>query len=140
MNGNDFMAWVLRSPFHGMLSGGMLLVTVTGRKTGKAYTLPVEYVQEGDSLWVMSKRNRRWWRNLEGEATVGLVLRRKSLQGVGRLHTDPSVVQSRLAAYLLHMPMSAKALGVRMENKIPNPEDLARVASDLVFIQIELLK
>jgi hypothetical protein len=104
MNGNDFMAWVLRSPFHGMLSGGMLLVTVTGRKTGKAYTLPVEYVQEG------------------------------------RLHTDPSVVQSRLAAYLLHMPMSAKALGVRMENKIPNPEDLARVASDLVFIQIELLK
>jgi hypothetical protein len=38
------------------------------------------------------------------------------------------------------MPMSAKALGVRMENKIPNPEDLARVASDLVFIQIELLK
>jgi deazaflavin-dependent oxidoreductase (nitroreductase family) len=140
MNGNNFMAWVLRSPFHGMLSGGMLLVTVTGRKTGKAYTLPVEYVQEDGSLWVMSKRNRRWWRNLEGEATVGLVLRRKSLQGVGRLHTDPSVVQSRLAAYLLHMPMSAKALGVRMENKIPNPEDLARVASDLVFIQIELLK
>jgi deazaflavin-dependent oxidoreductase (nitroreductase family) len=140
MNGNDFMAWVLRSPFHGMLSGGMLLVTVTGRKTGKAYTLPVEYVQEDDSLWVMSKRNRRWWRNLEGEATVGLVLRRKSLQRVGRLHTDPSVVQSRLAAYLRHMPISAKALGVRMENKIPNPEDLARVASDLVFIQIELLK
>lgn len=140
MNGNDFMAWVLRSPFHGMLSGGMLLVTVTGRKTGKAYTLPVEYMEDDDSLWVMSKLNRRWWRNLEGEATVSLVLRRKVLQGVGRLHTDPSVVQSRLAAYLRHMPMSAKALGVRMENKIPNPEDLARVASDLVFIQIELLK
>lgn len=140
MNGNSFMAWVLRSPFHGMLSNGMMLVTVTGRKTGKAYTLPVEYVQENDSLWVMSKRNRRWWRNLEGEATIGLVLRRKSIQGVGRLHTDPVLVKSRLAAYLLNMPMSAKALGVRMENKLPNSDDLARVASDLVFIQVELLK
>ena len=140
MNGNDFMAWVLRSPFHGMLSGGMMLVTVTGRKTGKAYTLPVEYVQEDGSLWVMSKRNRRWWRNLEGDATVGLMLRRKSIQGVGRLHTDPSVVQSRLATYLRHMPMSAKALGIRMENKSPNTDDLAQVAGDLIFIQIELLK
>lgn len=140
MNGNDFMAWVLRSPFHGMLSNGMMLVTVTGRKTGKAYTLPVEYVQENDSLWVMSKRNRRWWRNLEGEATIGLVLRRKSIQGMGRLHTDPALVKSRLVAYLLHMPMSAKSLGVRMENKLPNSDDLARVASDLVFIQVELLK
>jgi hypothetical protein len=140
MNGNDFMAWVLRSPFHGMLSNGMMLVIVTGRKTGKAYTLPVEYVQENDSLWVMSKRNRRWWRNLEGEATIGLVLRRKSIKGIGRLHTDPVLVKSRLAAYLLHMPMSAKALGVRMENKLPNSDDLARVAGDLVFIQVELLK
>ena len=43
MNGNDFMAWVLRSPFHGMLSNGMMLITVTGRKTGKAYTTPVGY-------------------------------------------------------------------------------------------------
>lgn len=140
MNGNDFMAWVLRSPFHGMLSGGMMLVTVTGRKTSKTYTLPVEYVEEDGSLWVMSKSNRRWWRNLEGKATVGLVLRRKALQGVGRLHTDPALVQSRLAAYLRHLPMSAKALGVRMENKSPNADDLARIASDLVFIEIELLK
>ena len=41
MKGNDFMAWVLRSPFHGMLSKGMMLITITGRKTGKTYTTPV---------------------------------------------------------------------------------------------------
>ena len=37
MKGNDFMVWVLRSPFHGMLSNGMMLITITGRKTGKTY-------------------------------------------------------------------------------------------------------
>lgn len=50
MNGNDFMAWVLRSPFHGMLSNGMMLITITGRKTGKTYTTPVGYYVEGDTL------------------------------------------------------------------------------------------
>jgi hypothetical protein len=31
MNGNDFIAWVLRSRLHGLVSGGMLLITFTGR-------------------------------------------------------------------------------------------------------------
>lgn len=49
MNGNDFMAWVLRSPFHGMLSNGMMLITVTGRKTGKTYITPVGYYVEANT-------------------------------------------------------------------------------------------
>jgi hypothetical protein len=35
MNGNGFITWLLRSPFHGLLRKGMMLITVTGRKTGK---------------------------------------------------------------------------------------------------------
>ena len=60
MNGNDFMAWVLRSPFHGMLSNGMMLITITGRKTGKTYTTPVGYYVENDYLWVITSRERTW--------------------------------------------------------------------------------
>lgn len=66
MNGNDFMAWVLRSPLHGMLSNGMMLITITGRKTGKTYTTPVGYYVEGETLWVITSRERKWWRNLQG--------------------------------------------------------------------------
>ena len=65
MNGNDFMSWVLRSPLHGMLSNGMMLITVTGRKTGKKYTTPVEYFREDGNLWVMTSRDRTWWKNLK---------------------------------------------------------------------------
>jgi hypothetical protein len=43
VTGNDFMSWFLRSPLHGLLSNGMMLLTVTGRKTGKKYTTPVGY-------------------------------------------------------------------------------------------------
>ncbi len=77
MNGNDFMAWVLRSPFHGMLSNGMMLITVTGRKTGRKYTTPVGYYRAGEYLWVITSRERTWWKNLRGGAQVGLLLKRK---------------------------------------------------------------
>ena len=60
MNGNGFMSWVLRSPLHGMLSNGMMLITVTGSKTGKKYTTPVEYFLEDDHLLVMTNRDRTW--------------------------------------------------------------------------------
>ena len=58
MNGNSFIAWLLRSPLHGLLSGNTLLITVTGRKTGRPITTPVNYVRDGDRLWVISNRDR----------------------------------------------------------------------------------
>jgi hypothetical protein len=79
MNGNDFMSWVLRSPFHGMLSDGMMLLTVTGRKTGKKITFPVGYYREGEYLWVITSRDRTWWKNLRGGVGVDLLLKRKPI-------------------------------------------------------------
>ena len=75
MNGNDFMAWILRSPLHGMLSNGMMLITITGRKTGKKYTTPVGYYMEGETMWVITSRERTWWKNLQGGAKVDLLLK-----------------------------------------------------------------
>ncbi|MBK6434209.1 nitroreductase/quinone reductase family protein [Candidatus Amarolinea dominans] len=64
MNGNSFIAWLLRSPLNSLLSSNTLLITMTGRKTGLLITTPVNYVRDGDRLWVISSRDRTWWRNL----------------------------------------------------------------------------
>lgn len=138
MTGNDFMSWVLRSPFHGMLSNGMMLITVTGRKTGKTYTTPVEYYEENGYLWVVSSRARTWWRNLKGGAGVGLVLKRNPIQGFAETEMDEKVVSTQLTSYLRHSPMAAKPMGIRMENKSPNADDLARAAKDRLFVRIKL--
>ena len=71
MNGNNFMIWILRSPFHGLLSKGMRLIMVTGCKSGRKYATPVEYFREDEQLWVMTSRNRTWWRNLRGRYRAG---------------------------------------------------------------------
>jgi len=139
MNGNDFMAWVLRSPFHGMLSNGMMLITVTGRKTGKTYTTPVGYYEEGDSLWVITSRDRKWWRNLQGGANVKLLLKRKPVNGFAETELDEKAVETRMYEYVKHIPQAAKPMKIHVENGVANPEDIARTARDRLFVRIKLL-
>ncbi len=138
MSGNDFMAWVLRSPFHGMLSG-MMLITFTGRKTGKAYTTPVGYYEEGGYLWVITSRDRTWWRNLKGGANVKLLLKRKPVNGYAETELDDKTVEALMYEYVKHIPQAAKPMGIRVENGVANSEDIIRVAKERLFVRIKLL-
>ena len=62
-----------------------MLVSVAGRKTGRIYTTPVNYIRDGDALTVISRRYRTWWRNLRGGAPVTLRLRGRDLRGTGEV-------------------------------------------------------
>lgn len=138
MNGNDFMGWVLRSPFHGVLSDGMMLITVTGCKTGKKYTTPVGYYREGGDLWVITSRDRTWWKNLRGGADVELLLGRRLVAAFAELELDEGDVQARMHDYIKHVPRAAKPLGIRVENGIVNAEDAERVGKDRLFVRIKV--
>jgi deazaflavin-dependent oxidoreductase (nitroreductase family) len=138
MSGNDFMAWVLRSPFHGMLSNGMMLITIKGRKTGKTYTTPVGYYIENEFLWVITSRERTWWKNLQGGAQVDMLLKRKPVQGTADVELDEKSVEARMYEYLRHVPQAARPMGIRVEDEKPNAEDIARKAKDRLFVKIKL--
>lgn len=138
MNGNDFMSWVLRSPFHGVLSDGMMLITITGCKTGKRYTFPVGYYPENGDLWVITSRDRTWWKNLQGGADVSLLLKRQPIKAFAEPELDGAFVEARMIDYLQHIPQAAKPMGIRMENGYPNKEDIAHTAKDRLFIRIKL--
>ena len=132
------MAWVLRSPFHGMLSAGMMLITITGRKTGRKYTTPVGYYREGEYLWVITSRDRTWWKNLQGGAEVGLLLKRKPVTACAEPDLDEKAVEARMWEYLRHVPQAAKPMGIRMDDGKPNAEDIARTAKDRLFVRIKI--
>lgn len=137
MNGNDFMSWVLRSPLHGMLSNGMMLITITGRKTGRKYTTPVGYYRENGTLWVMTSRDRTWWKNLTGGAEVSLLLKRQPVSAVAEPDLDEKAVQTRMFEYIKHVPQAARPLGIRIENGSANSEDIVRTAKDRLFVRIK---
>ena len=77
---NKTMAWILRSPLHGIVSKGVLLITFTGRKSGTRYTTPVSYSQQGDEISIFT--HATWWKNVIGGAPVTLYLRGREVTGV----------------------------------------------------------
>ena len=138
MNGNSFIAWVLRSPLHSLLSGSMLLITVRGRRSGRAITLPVNYVRIGNELWILSSRERTWWRNLRGGASVTLRLRGEEMQAHAEALLDEAVVAGGLGEYVRRLPVAARSLSIRMAGETPDRGDLLRVARERLMVRVRL--
>ncbi|MFH1186284.1 MAG: nitroreductase/quinone reductase family protein, partial [Chloroflexota bacterium] len=87
MKANDFVKLILRSPLHG-LAGNTMLITISGRKSGKPITIPVNYCRNGNTLWVLSTRTRKWWRNITPGSRVQVHLHGRELVGTAEVLLD----------------------------------------------------
>ncbi|NMN97184.1 nitroreductase/quinone reductase family protein [Antrihabitans stalactiti] len=75
---NKLVLAAMRAPILGNIAGkSMVLITYTGRKSGKTFSLPVSYRQKGNVLLigVAMPDQKNWWRNFlddGGRVTVKL--------------------------------------------------------------------
>jgi deazaflavin-dependent oxidoreductase (nitroreductase family) len=98
---NPILAAILRSPVHWLLSSGLMLITVTGRKSGRRYTIPVGYHQVADAIVVMVAEapSKTWWRNYRNAGPVEIRLRGRLHHGRAQLlRTDSREFQQRAEA------------------------------------------
>jgi len=135
---NHAMKLVLRSPVHGMVSKNILLITFTGRKSGKTYTTPVSYSQHGHEIYIFTHAN--WWKNLYSEAPVTVTIRGRELQGLAEpIAEDKQAIAAALAAHLRKMPGDARFYGVTFDDhKNPRAEDVERAVQTVVWIRVRL--
>lgn len=134
---NAIMRRVLRSPLSGICDGAVVLLTVTGRRTGRRFTFPVQYVEDGDTLWIMSGAGpeKTWWRNLVGGAPIDVLLRRRPLHGTAEVATyveDPATVEEGIRRHVTRFPAFAEKLG------IDDPEVFDAYARNSVIVRIHL--
>ena len=106
----------MRSPFAELLDSALVVITVTGRRTGRRLSLPVQWAPGADALWVWPAQpgTKRWWRNLLDGADVDLRLLGKDVRASGRAitsATDPDRFAIGLSAYQRRFPRSAGSLG-----------------------------
>lgn len=131
---NPVVRWILRSPVHGALSGGVMLLTYQGRRSGRRYTLPVQYARDGDTLYVVPGRpeQKTWWRNLRGGAPVQVRLQGQVLAGTAEAISggdDPEVVAAGLTTYRRRFPGAPRMQQVRALSD--GPPDTAGPRVDL---------
>ncbi len=135
---NRGMKLVLRSPAHGMVSKTVLLITFTGRKSGKTYTTPVDYSQDGDQVTIFT--HAEWWKNLRTGAPVTLRIKGRELQGLAEpVAEDKGAVAAGLSQHLRKVPSDAKYYGVTFdEHKNPRAEEVEKAAQGVVMIRVRL--
>lgn len=111
---NPIVRAILRSPAHRLLSGALLLITVTGRRTGREYSFPVMYAPDGDDLliFVGMHEEKSWWRNLRGGADVVVRVRGEDQPRRAELLAgDRDSLREPLAVYLRRFPRAEGAVG-----------------------------
>jgi deazaflavin-dependent oxidoreductase (nitroreductase family) len=137
---NVFVRLLLRSPFHGVMSGSTLLLTYMGRKSGKRYTIPVSYLRAGDIVTVLSFRSRVWWKQLQADRSVMVEIQRRRFAGVATVITDDQdAIVASLRAHLAAHPSLAKGYHIPLNAAgDPDPEAIRQVAHGLALIQMHI--
>lgn len=134
---NSLMRWALTTPgIQGMVGQGVALLTFTGRRSGKTYTLPVSYHREGDIVTVVTKRARNWWRNFETPLEVGLRLAGRDYTGTAEAKTGEDDALEFMVDYLEKRPIDAKAYGLARDEI--TREKVARILPHIVLIRITI--
>ena len=135
---NRTMKFVLRSPLHGIVDKQILLITFTGRKSGKTYTTPVSYSQSGDQVVIFTHAD--WWKNLRNDAPVSLHIRGQELQGLAEpIAEDMQAVAAGLAEHLRKVRSDAKYYDVTFDaDGNPRSEEVEEAAQSAVMVRIRL--
>ena len=135
---NRLMSLLLRSPLHGVASRSIMLITFTGRKSGRSYTTPISYDREGDLVTAFT--GARWWKNLSGGAPVTLNVKNREYQGRADVVADDKEAVARgLQTFLRSVRFDARFYGVKFDpDGEPNWEDVRRAAERCVMLQVRL--
>ena len=109
---NPVVRWLLRSRLRRILSRRVLLLEVTGRRSGHRFTFPAQYGLDGEAFVVVPgfAHRKQWWRNLRSPAPVGYWWRGRRGEGIGRVVADQDEKERSLAAYKEGRKRSTKSL------------------------------
>ncbi len=118
-----------------------MLLTYTGRKSGRNFTTPVNYVCDGDDLLCVGSREHTWWRNLCGGARVVVRVRGLDLRGTARV-SDGEAAEGGLVALLQAVPAYRRYWKVELgeDGQPKDRRDLRRVVAGNAVIKIEELE
>jgi F420H(2)-dependent quinone reductase len=128
---------VLRSPLHPLMSSRYLVLTFTGRATGREYSTPVAYVWQGERLVIST--DSPWWRNVSDGRSVTMLLRGRTYPGLAARIHDPDQAAAGLRLLVDRIPGHATADLDRARGAVDDAEIARAVAGDRAVIGIDLV-
>ncbi len=134
---NPIMKRMLRSP-RAKIGDMILLLTFTGRKSGKQFTTPIGYRRVANNMLVLYT-DSPWYKNLLGGAPVTVVLKGKEMSGWAVATDDTEQIVEETAEHLRRRGLqSAREIGFMSLKFMPTEDELRVMLRDRARITIEL--
>ncbi len=133
---NPMLLAVLRSKLHGLAGKNLMLLTVTGRKSGRSYTMPVTRHEQPDGSLVVSGAGG-WRHNLRAGSDVLVTLDGRERVAQVRVEEDPTKATEVFKRLLEHA--GTKAVGVKVNVKhAPTVDEIRPVMAQRVIAYLTL--
>lgn len=109
---NPVVRLLLRSPLHRLVDPSVLLLHVTGRKTGRVYHIPVGYAGFDGRLFIVTIAG--WRVNLRGGTDVEVTLHGRRRRMHALLDEDPAAVAMAYESVIEYLgwPRATRRLGI----------------------------
>lgn len=135
---NPLMKLILNSPLHGGVSRRLMVLSFTGRKTGKRYSTPVGYVRQKNTIYVFT--HSPWRTNFQKPAAVTMRIQGKVVSGIASLVNDPAKVKEIIGVLTTaHGEEMARRMGFWVENlDIVGSAEVMQATQGTYFIEIQV--
>jgi deazaflavin-dependent oxidoreductase (nitroreductase family) len=133
---NPVLVALLRSGLHRLASKNLMLLTVTGRKSGRSYTMPVTRHEQPDGTLVVSAAGG-WRHNLREGADVRVTLDGRERTAHVRLEEDPARATEVFKGLLGRAGARAVGVKVNVEHS-PTAGEIKPVLAHRVIAYLEL--
>lgn len=117
----------------------VLLLTTTGRKTGRKRVTPVQYEEINGSYYVAAARGREadWFRNVQSNPMVEVRVKAYHFSGQADAVTDPLLIADYLEHRLqIHPRMIGMMMSMHNLPFHPNRDQLENLAKSLAMVII----
>ena len=113
-----------------------MLITFTGRKSGKVYTTPVRYVTEQGVVRCFTNPENLWYRNLRGGAKVTLRIAGQNRDYLAMpIENDPARTRAALLHYFGLFPQDTVYHHIRLnKDKTLNAEDFEKAVTRAIVV------
>ncbi len=138
---NAVMRFLLYTPgIQRVLGRSLAVLLITGRKTGRRYSIPVSYSRHGDDVIILTSASRLWWRNLKANPNVRIRLAGRTYRGTATAKVATESDLPTLTVFLTGRKVDAKAHGVRLDSDgRPDEDDIRAVLPDTVLIRVSVV-
>jgi hypothetical protein len=136
---NPILRFLLRTPIMGGARDQLMVVSFTGRKTGRQYSIPVTAHRIDSDLYALTAAP--WKRNFRGGATADVLLSGKSTSVRGELIEDRSVVADlyRRCSESYGAKSAQRMMGLKFrDERIPTLEEFTEAAEQIGLAAVRL--